>query len=182
MSSEMGIWGRVCASKARYSNLRGRSNPRPAALSRRVRVSWAPLASHGRGGVLRLRRALLFCAPKHLRMTCGANRLDHLEQSLSHAGLPNFIVGTDQLKRFSSYQRVLLLLEGCGFLPNVLPVASAQGIGGHLLEEMRDGHIQDLCEFHKTAGTDPVRPTFVLLDLLEREVDGIAQRRLRHAQ
>jgi hypothetical protein len=50
------------------------------------------------------------------------------------------------------------------------------------LEEERHGHLQSMANLLEPARADPVSAFFVFLDLLERDVERIAEFRLAHVQ
>ena len=55
------------------------------------------------------------------------------------------------------------------------------GVCGHVIKKELYRHIQNTGHFKQTAGTDPVGALLIFLDLLEREVEVLAELFLAHA-
>lgn len=128
-------------------------------------------------------------AAEPLCVARGADRLDRLEDALAHLRLADLVVGAHELERFALDERITLLVEGRALLAerNDLAAATHHGSAGeslarHLVEEVGDRHVEDLGELKQTRGADAVGAALVLLDLLERQVDRVAELGLRHAE
>src|SRR5919109_1245540 len=88
-------------------------------------------------------------AAQHLGMACRTYGLDHFEDALAHAAFADLVVGAHQLERLALDQRILLLLERRAGLAEALAAAARhrparQGVGGHLVEEVRHRHVEHL--------------------------------------
>src|SRR5829696_6874997 len=126
-------------------------------------------------------------AVQHLGVAGRADGLDHLEDALADAAFADLVVGAHQLQRLALDQRILLLLERRAGLAEALAAAARhrparQRVGRHLVEEVRNRHVEHLGELVKPARTDAVGAALVLLDLLEGEPDGRPELLLAHSQ
>src|ERR1700759_1421067 len=113
-------------------------------------------------------------AAQHFGMAGCAHGLDHLEDALADTALPDLVVGAHQLERLALDQRILLLLERGGGLAEALLAAARHRPAGervrwHLVEEVRDRHVEHLGELEQAARTDAVGAALVFLNLLEGE-------------
>src|SRR5688500_17516373 len=119
-------------------------------------MRWVPCPRRLAGNVLELS---LLAAAQRFGMAGGACSLDHLEDTLAHAALANLVVGADQLERLALDQGVLFLLERRAGLAETLAAPTRhrparERVGGHLVEEVRHRHVQDLGELKEPARTD----------------------------
>src|SRR3979409_2107379 len=128
-----------------------------------------------------------FAAAQNLGMAGGPHGLDHLEDALAHAGFADLVVGPHQFQGLALDQRILFLLERRAGLAEALATTTRHGpagqrVGRHLVEEIGDRNIQYLGELEQPARADAIGAVLVFLDLLEGQVDRIADGALAHAK
>ena len=107
------------------------------------------------------------------------NELNELMRAPAIPRIGNAVIGLDQFKRLTSSHPVRFAACDLGAAHTRWTV---RHLLGHLVEEERYRHVENLGELKKPACADPIGASLVLLNLLEGDPHGLPKCCLAHAQ